>query len=121
MPAAATEEVALERFLELGEAWARNTRRSPDSGSVPGRSSCPCSSSTWSERVPSAVDQREDVDLSPLGGANIGKVADHISIGLVDSAHGTHVAGIIAGNGTLGGAGPARRRVSAASAGADIG
>ena len=57
-----------------------------------------------SEKVPFTVDYREDVDLSPLGGANVGKVADYVNIGLVASAHGTHVAGIIAGNGLFGGA-----------------
>ena len=52
------------------------------------------------ERMPFVVDYREDVDLSPLGEEG---VADFVSIGIVSGAHGTHVAGIIAGNGLFGG------------------
>ena len=56
-----------------------------------------------SERVPFVVQYREDVDLSPLGPSYVGKVADYVNLGLVAAAHGTHVAGIIAGNGLFGG------------------
>jgi subtilisin family serine protease/uncharacterized membrane protein len=52
------------------------------------------------ERVPFVVDYREDVDLSPLGYEG---VADFVNLGIVSAAHGTHVAGIIAGNGLFGG------------------
>ncbi|MGC5165661.1 S8 family serine peptidase [Luteimicrobium sp. DT211] len=55
------------------------------------------------ERLPFTVDYREDVDLSPLGGVNVGKTADYVNLGVVSGAHGTHVAGIVAGNGVLGG------------------
>ena len=66
------------------------------------------------ERVPFTVDYREDVDLSPLGGSNVGKVADYVNIGLIAGEHGTHVAGIIAGNGLFGG------KMSGAAPGAQI-
>ncbi|MGW8568611.1 S8 family serine peptidase [Isoptericola sp. NPDC055881] len=56
------------------------------------------------ERMPFTVDYREDVDLSPLGGANVGKVGDYVNLGVVAAEHGTHVAAIAAGNGLLGGA-----------------
>ncbi len=52
------------------------------------------------ERMPFVVDYREDVDLAPLGEEG---VADFVSIGIVSGAHGTHVAGIIAGKGLFGG------------------
>ncbi|HEX8631947.1 MAG TPA: S8 family serine peptidase, partial [Catenuloplanes sp.] len=50
------------------------------------------------ERVPFVVEYREDVDLSALGGDNKGKKTDFVNIGIVDSSHGSHVAGISAGN-----------------------
>ncbi|MFY0408076.1 S8 family serine peptidase [Solicola sp. PLA-1-18] len=56
------------------------------------------------ESSPFVVEFREDVDLSPYGGANVGKVADFVNIGLVESAHGTHVAGITAAHSMFGGA-----------------
>ena len=52
------------------------------------------------ERMPFVVDYREDVDLSPLGEQG---VADFVNIGIVSGSHGSHVAGIIAGNGLFGG------------------
>ncbi len=55
------------------------------------------------ERVPFVVEHREDVDLTPLGPWAEGQVADFVNIGLVSASHGSHVAGIIAGNGLFGG------------------
>ncbi|MGF0118127.1 S8 family serine peptidase [Promicromonospora sp. Marseille-Q5078] len=55
------------------------------------------------ESMPFTVDYREDVDLTPLGGVNVGKVGDFVNLGVVAGEHGTHVAGIAAGNGLLGG------------------
>lgn len=47
------------------------------------------------EKMPFVVEYRKDVDLSPAGLE--GEKADFVNIGLVASAHGTHVAGIAAG------------------------
>ncbi|MFE6734728.1 S8 family serine peptidase [Microbacterium sp. NPDC057650] len=55
------------------------------------------------ERIPFVVEYRDDVDLSALGGSNVGKTADYVNIGLASASHGTHVAGIIAGTSMLGG------------------
>ncbi|WP_405687326.1 S8 family serine peptidase [Streptomyces sp. NBC_01387] len=56
------------------------------------------------ERIPFVVEYRDNVDLSPLGGSNVGKVMNYVNIGLPSGAHGSHVAGIIAGTSLLGGA-----------------
>ena len=53
------------------------------------------------ESMPFVVEYREDVDLKPAG---INGTADFVSIGVVESAHGTHVAGIAAGHSLFGGA-----------------
>lgn len=55
------------------------------------------------EASPFVVEFREDVDLTPYGGAFVGKVADFVNIGIVESAHGSHVAGIAAANDMFGG------------------
>ncbi|MDF2091151.1 S8 family serine peptidase [Knoellia sp. 3-2P3] len=52
------------------------------------------------ESMPFVVEYREDVDLKPAG---INGTADFVNIGLVESAHGTHVAGIAAGHSLFGG------------------
>ncbi|MBO1329978.1 S8 family serine peptidase [Streptomyces sp. VRA16 Mangrove soil] len=68
------------------------------------------------ESVPFTVEHRDDVDLSARGGSSVGKTADFVNIGIVSGAHGTHVAGIIAGHGlfggTMDGAAPGARIVS---------
>ncbi|WP_106298375.1 S8 family serine peptidase [Knoellia remsis] len=53
------------------------------------------------ESMPFTVEFREDVDLTPAGMP--GQKADFVNIGVVESAHGTHVAGIAAANGLFGG------------------
>ena len=54
------------------------------------------------EPMPFVVEYREDVDLSP--GRSARAQADFVNIGIVEAAHGTHVAGITAGNSLFGGA-----------------
>ena len=53
------------------------------------------------ESTPFVVEFREDVDLARAG---VSGTADFVNIGIVESAHGTHVAGITAANGLYGGA-----------------
>ncbi|MEU3354766.1 S8 family serine peptidase [Streptomyces sp. NPDC037389] len=55
------------------------------------------------ERIPFVVQIRKDVPMDPKGGDWAGKKADFVSIGLIESEHGTHVAGITAANGLFGG------------------
>ncbi|MDT0379386.1 S8 family serine peptidase [Streptomyces sp. DSM 42041] len=55
------------------------------------------------ERIPFVVEIRKDVPMDPYGGDWVGKKADFVNIGVVESAHGTHVAGITAANGLFGG------------------
>ncbi|WP_055490034.1 S8 family serine peptidase [Streptomyces sp. TP-A0356] len=55
------------------------------------------------ERVPFVVQIRKDVPMDPYGGSWIGKKADFVNIGVIESEHGTHVAGITAANGLFGG------------------
>ncbi|MEX0174024.1 S8 family serine peptidase [Streptomyces sp. LMG1-1-1.1] len=66
------------------------------------------------ERTPFVVEIRKDVPMDPAGGTWVGKKADFVNIGLVESSHGTHVAGITAANGLFGG------RMSGAAPGAKI-
>ena len=56
------------------------------------------------ERMPFVVEFREDVDLSPYGDPTLPATADFVNIGIVQDAHGSHVAGIAAANGLFGGA-----------------
>ncbi|MFQ6171065.1 S8 family serine peptidase [Oryzobacter sp. R7] len=53
------------------------------------------------ESMPFVVEYKEDIDLTPAGLP--GQKADFVNIGIVESAHGTHVAGIAAGHGLFGG------------------
>ncbi|KGN40381.1 S8 family serine peptidase [Knoellia aerolata] len=53
------------------------------------------------ESMPFVVEFREDVDLTAAGLP--GQKADFVNIGVVESAHGTHVAGIAAANSLFGG------------------
>ena len=55
------------------------------------------------ERIPFVVEIRKDVPMDPLGGDWVGKKADFVNIGIIESEHGTHVAGITAANGLFGG------------------
>lgn len=52
------------------------------------------------ESMPFVVEYREDVSLAAAG---LEGTADFVNIGVVEAAHGTHVAGIAAGHGLLGG------------------
>ncbi|CAN7226977.1 S8 family serine peptidase [Knoellia sp. LjRoot47] len=54
------------------------------------------------ESMPFVVEFREDVDLTAAGLP--GQKADFVNIGVVEAAHGTHVAGIAAGHSLFGGA-----------------
>ncbi|MFC7548222.1 S8 family serine peptidase [Plantactinospora sp. GCM10030261] len=67
------------------------------------------------EQMPFVVEYREDVSLEP---ADLPGVADFVNIGIVESMHGSHVAGITAANDMLGnaefdGAAPGAKLVSA--------
>jgi subtilisin family serine protease len=53
------------------------------------------------ERMPFTVEYREDVSLAPYG---LQGTADFVNIGIVEDAHGSHVAGIAAGHSLFGGA-----------------
>ncbi|GGV44751.1 S8 family serine peptidase [Streptomyces spectabilis] len=68
------------------------------------------------ERVPFVVEIRKDVPTDPYGGDWVGKKADFVNIGLIESEHGTHVAGITAANklfgGKMNGAAPGAKIVS---------
>ncbi|WEV27832.1 S8 family serine peptidase [Streptomyces sp. 71268] len=68
------------------------------------------------ERSPFVVEIRKDVSLDPLGGSNVGKKADFVNVGIIESEHGTHVAGITAANklfgGKMNGAAPGAKVVS---------
>ncbi|GHI07673.1 serine protease [Streptomyces cellostaticus] len=66
------------------------------------------------ERVPFVVQIRKDVPMDPLGGSWTGKKADFVNIGVIESEHGTHVAGITSANGLFGG------RMNGAAPGAKI-
>ncbi|MFB6841145.1 S8 family serine peptidase [Streptomyces sp. NPDC056361] len=55
------------------------------------------------ERTPFVVEIRKDVPMDPLGGVWVGQKRDFVNIGLVESSHGTHVAGITAAKGLFGG------------------
>ncbi|MFF4569089.1 S8 family serine peptidase [Streptomyces sp. NPDC001410] len=55
------------------------------------------------ERVPFVVQIRKDVPMDPYGGSWVGKKADFVNIGVIESEHGTHVAGITSANGLFGG------------------
>ncbi len=55
------------------------------------------------ESMQFVVEYREDVDMSPYGGTWVGQKRDFVNIGVVESAHGTHVAGIAAGHSLFGG------------------
>jgi subtilisin family serine protease len=66
------------------------------------------------EQMPFVVEFREDVSLAPAG---LPGVADFVNIGIIESLHGSHVAGITAavdilGNGNLDGAAPGAKLVS---------
>ncbi|MFI9598311.1 S8 family serine peptidase [Streptomyces sp. NPDC052043] len=54
-------------------------------------------------RVPFVVEIRKDVAMDPYGGSWIGQKADFVNIGVIESEHGTHVAGITAANSLFGG------------------
>lgn len=67
-----------------------------------------------SERMPFVVEFRKDVDLTPAGLP--GRTTDYVNVGVIASAHGTHVAGITAGHklfGGVDGAAPGAKIVSA--------
>ncbi|MDO0914924.1 S8 family serine peptidase [Streptomyces sp. DT2A-34] len=55
------------------------------------------------ERQPFVVQIRKDVPMDPLGGTWVGQKRDFVNIGVIESEHGTHVAGITAANGLFGG------------------
>ncbi|MET9497256.1 S8 family serine peptidase [Streptomyces sp. NPDC006552] len=69
------------------------------------------------ERIPFVVEIRKDVPMDPYGGDWVGKKLDFVNIGVIESEHGTHVAGITSANGLFGnkkmnGAAPGAKLVS---------
>ncbi|MEU7037523.1 S8 family serine peptidase [Streptomyces sp. NPDC046237] len=66
------------------------------------------------EKTPFVVEIRKDVAMDPLGGTWVGQKRDFVNIGIVESSHGTHVAGITAAKGLFGG------RMNGAAPGAKI-
>ncbi|MDT3724514.1 S8 family serine peptidase [Streptomyces sp. DSM 41972] len=68
------------------------------------------------ERQPFVVEIRKDVPMDPYGGDWTGQKADFVNIGVIQSEHGTHVAGITAANslfgGRMNGAAPGAKLVS---------
>jgi subtilisin family serine protease len=69
------------------------------------------------ERQPFVVEIRKDVPTDPYGGDWVGKKFDFVNIGVIESEHGTHVAGITAANSLFGnkkmnGAAPGAKLVS---------
>ncbi|MFE7132444.1 S8 family serine peptidase [Streptomyces sp. NPDC057638] len=54
------------------------------------------------ERIPFTIEVRQDVKLNPR--ETVSAVADFVNIGIIEGAHGSHVAGITAANGLFGGA-----------------
>ncbi|MEV6690124.1 S8 family serine peptidase [Micromonospora sp. NPDC051196] len=66
------------------------------------------------ERMSFVVEYRKNVDTAPVGGPGL---VDYVNIGIIESAHGTHVAGITAANSMMGnsafnGAAPGAKIVS---------
>ncbi|MBW5480714.1 S8 family serine peptidase [Streptomyces bambusae] len=55
------------------------------------------------ERIPFVIEIRKDVPMDPFGGDWVGKKADFVNVGIIESEHGTHVAGITAANSLFGG------------------
>ncbi|MFF5971948.1 S8 family serine peptidase [Streptomyces sp. NPDC012769] len=66
------------------------------------------------EKTPFVIEIRKDVPMDALGGSWIGQKRDFVNVGLVESSHGTHVAGITAAHGLFGG------RMNGAAPGAKI-
>ncbi|MEU8571588.1 S8 family serine peptidase [Streptomyces pathocidini] len=68
------------------------------------------------ELIPFVVEIRKDVPMDPYGGDWVGKKLDFVNIGVIESEHGTHVAGITAANslfgGKMNGAAPGAKLVS---------
>ncbi|MEU8240592.1 S8 family serine peptidase [Actinoplanes missouriensis] len=56
------------------------------------------------ERMPFVVEYREDVSLKPYNDPSLPATADFVNIGIVEGMHGSHVAGITAGNDLFGNA-----------------
>ncbi|MFF8279326.1 S8 family serine peptidase [Streptomyces lateritius] len=55
------------------------------------------------EKTPFVVEIRKDVAMDPLGGSWVGQKRDFVNVGIVESSHGTHVAGITAAHSLFGG------------------
>ncbi|MFI7384740.1 S8 family serine peptidase [Streptomyces sp. NPDC049813] len=69
------------------------------------------------ERQPFVVEIRKDVPMDPYGGDWVGQKRDFVNIGVIESEHGTHVAGITSANALFGnkkmnGAAPGAKLVS---------
>ncbi|MFJ4711685.1 S8 family serine peptidase [Streptomyces sp. NPDC088785] len=67
------------------------------------------------ERQPFVVEIRKDVPMDPYGGDWVGQKRDFVNIGVIESEHGTHVAGITSANALFG-----NKRMNGAAPGAKI-
>ncbi|UWE08419.1 S8 family serine peptidase [Actinacidiphila bryophytorum] len=99
-PAAGTVRVDLDNDGDFGDDTAMKPYKD---GYQIGHFGTDNPATAISESIPFTVEIRKDVPMDPYGGTWVGKTADFVNIGLVQSEHGTHVAGITSANGLFGG------------------
>ncbi|CAG7626621.1 S8 family serine peptidase [Actinacidiphila bryophytorum] len=99
-PAAGTVRVDLDNDGDFGDDTAMKPYKD---GFQIGHFGTDNPATAISESIPFTVEIRKDVPMDPYGGTWVGKTADFVNIGLVQSEHGTHVAGITSANGLFGG------------------
>ncbi|CAG6393222.1 S8 family serine peptidase [Streptomyces cocklensis] len=110
-PAAGTVRVDLDNNGDFGDNAAMKPYKD---GFQIGHFGTDDPATAISESIPFTIEIRKGVPMDPYGGPWVGKTADFVNIGLVQSEHGTHVAGITSANGLFGG------RMNGAAPGAKI-